>query len=107
MFSSIHERRMQSNGMDEYAVILQIPEDEFFLVYDSPAPEYAREIAVNYLKYHGDDGRPDHISIYHDKPLHLISISLYLHYTDNQHTQSPSENIPELRSHTSSGIPTD
>jgi hypothetical protein len=84
LYNSISERRMQSKGM--YAVILQIPENEYFLVYDSISNAYAKEIVSNYLKYHSDDGRPDDIFIKHDKSGHLVNINMYLYYTDNPHT---------------------
>jgi hypothetical protein len=76
---------MQSKGM--YAVILQIPENEYFLVYDSISNVAANEIVTNYLQYHSDDGRPENIVIKHDKSGHLININLYLYYTDNDHTE--------------------
>lgn len=85
MFNSICERRMQSKGM--YAVILQIPEDEYFTVYDTITDLSAKEIVENYLNYRGDDGRPEKISINHDPTNRLVSINLYLYYTGNDHTE--------------------
>ena len=85
LYNSISERRMPSKGM--YAVILQIPENEYFIVYDSISNAYAEEIVNNYLKYHSDDGRPNDIIIKHDKIEHLVSINMYLYYTDNDHTE--------------------
>lgn len=85
MFSSICERRMQSKGM--YAVILQIPENEYFATYDSISDDAAHEIVTNYLKYRGDDGRADKVEIKQDKAGHIININLYLYYTGNDHTE--------------------
>lgn len=76
---------MQSRGM--YAVILQIPEDEYFNVYDSVSDGAASEIVQNYLNYRGDDGRPDRVTISHDSSSRIVNIHLYLYYTDNDHTE--------------------
>lgn len=84
LYNSINERRMQSLG--NYAVILQIPEDEYFDVYDSISNDAAAEIVRNYLIYRNDDGRPGDISIKHDRDGHIVDINLYLYYTGNDHT---------------------
>jgi hypothetical protein len=85
MFNSICERRMQSLGM--YAVIMQIPEAEYFEVYDTLSDAVAEDIVVNYLRYHGDDGRPSDIKIRHDPTNHVVTINLFIHYTENDHTE--------------------
>lgn len=76
---------MQSKGM--YAVILQIPADEYFNVYDSISESAANEIVKNYLNYRGDDGRPDKIEINHSQHDGIVNIHLYLYYTGNDHTE--------------------
>jgi hypothetical protein len=76
---------MQSRGM--YAVILQIPQDEYFSVYDSINDNAATEIVKNYLYYRGDDGRPEKVKITHNHNDKIVNINLYLYYTGNDHTE--------------------
>jgi hypothetical protein len=55
VFNSIREKRIQREGL--YELTLQIPEDEYFDVYDTVKAEAAREILHNYLMLQQDDAR--------------------------------------------------
>lgn len=54
MYSSIHE--VVREGSD--TVLLAIPEQEYFLSYESLTLESAQELVENYFKYRGRDGIP-------------------------------------------------
>lgn len=84
LLNSIRERRIQRDGL--YEVTLQMPENEYFNVYDSVSYDAAYEILGNYLSYHQDDGRPDGIDIKHNKNGHIVNITANLHYTGNDHS---------------------
>lgn len=86
MLNSIRENRIQRDGL--YEVTLQIPEDDFFFVYDSITVDAAREILDKYLAYHQDDGRPGEINIRHNKNGHVVDITVDMHYTGNDHTDA-------------------
>jgi len=56
MFNEARETRILKDGI--YHLSLQIPEKEFFLVYDNVSENIANEILDHYLKIHQDDGKP-------------------------------------------------
>jgi hypothetical protein len=86
MLSSIRERRIQRDGL--YEVTLQVPEQEYFNVYDTISIEAAHEILGNYLNYHQDDGRPEVVDIKHNKNGHVVDIKVNMHYLGNDHTDA-------------------
>lgn len=86
MLNSIRDNRIQRYGL--YEVTLQMPEDEYFNVYDSISIDAAYEILDKYLDYHQDDGRPEVIDIKHNKNGHIVDIVVNLHYTGNDHTDA-------------------
>lgn len=92
MLNSIRETRLKRE--DLYSVMLEVPEKEYFDIYDSVTDDNAADILQQYMVYHGDDGRYSDLRIQHNKELHIISIFANLHYTENGHTEQ--FNIPHL-----------
>lgn len=86
MLNSIRENRIQRDGL--YEVTLQIPENEYFNVYESVTQDAAYEILDNYMNYHQDDGRPENVNIKHNKNGHVVNIEVDMHYTGNDHTDA-------------------
>lgn len=84
MLDRIRENRIQRDGL--YEITLQVPENEYFIVYDSISSEAAYEILGNYLSYHQDDARPEEVKIVHNKNAHMVNINANLHYTGNDHS---------------------
>lgn len=80
MFNESRENRVYKDGA--YHLTLQIPEDEYFSVYDSVSHNIASEILNHYLKIHRDDGVPNNIDIKHNKNLHYVNIEADLQYKD-------------------------
>jgi hypothetical protein len=87
MINSIRDKRIQRDGL--YQITLQVPEEDYFEVYDGINVEAAQEILGNFLSYHGDDGRPDNVDIKYNTNGHIVDITADLHYTGNDHTQLP------------------
>jgi hypothetical protein len=85
LFNSIREKRIQRDG--QYELTLQIPENEYFDVYDTIKAEAAHEILSNYLTLKQDDGRVGEINISHNKSGHMVKITTELHYIGNDHTE--------------------
>ena len=85
MLNSIRDKRIQRDGL--YELTLQIPEDEYFSIYDTVTIESAHDILTNFLDYHQDDGRPNGVDIRHNKNGHIVNITADLHYTGNEHTE--------------------
>lgn len=85
MFNSIREKRIARDG--QYELTLQIPENEYFDVYDDIKAEAAREILHNYLTLQQDDGSIGEVNINHNKSGHMVKITTDLHYLGNDHTK--------------------
>ncbi|TDT51117.1 hypothetical protein [Fonticella tunisiensis] len=85
MLNSIRDKRIQRDGL--YELTLQIPEDEYFSVYDTVTIESAQDILQQFLDYHQDDGRPDEVDINYNKNGHVVNITANLHYIGNEHTE--------------------
>ncbi|SEF74805.1 hypothetical protein SAMN05660865_00921 [Caloramator fervidus] len=92
MLNRIRERRIQRDGL--YEITLQIPEDEYFSVYDSVTEYNAVEILGNYLMKYQDDARFDNVRIKHNKNGHVVDIKADLHYLKNDHTDASP--IPDM-----------
>lgn len=86
MLNSIREKRLLRDGV--YELTLQIPEDEYFDIYDSIKSETGEEILNNYFIYKQDDGRFEDVSIKHNKNGHIVDITAKVHYTGNDHTEA-------------------
>lgn len=72
---------------DYYNLILEVPEGEYFDIYEDLDKEAARNIVKQYLTYHGDDGRYSDVKIEHNQGTHIVSIHAKLHYDENDHTE--------------------
>lgn len=81
MFNESRETRIATNN--GYHLTLQIPEDEYFLVYDSVSKNIADEILNHYLKIKQDDGQPKNINIKHNKNAHMVNVEADLNYINN------------------------
>ncbi|MCX7641129.1 MAG: hypothetical protein N2Z20_00660 [Elusimicrobiales bacterium] len=92
MLNRIRETRIQRDGL--YEITLQIPEKEYFSVYDSVTEYNAIEILGNYLTKYQDDARFDNVRIKHNKNGHIVDIKAELHYLDNDHTDASP--IPDM-----------
>jgi hypothetical protein len=86
MLNRIRDSRIQRDGL--YELTLQMPENEYFDVYDSLSDDAAAEILGNYLSYHQDDARPEGIEISHNKNAHVVNIGANLHYIGNEHSDN-------------------
>lgn len=84
MLNSIFERRVRHE--DGYDLILEIPEREFYQIYENLDEGSAEEVISTFLEYHQDDGTPSDIEIKHNKNTHIVTISAMLNYLDNDHT---------------------
>lgn len=88
MLDNLFESRIrQENGYD---LRLEIPEKEFYQIYEDLSEKSAEEVVNNFLQYHQDDGRPTDIAIKHNKNSHIVTINAMLNYLDNDHT---AENV--------------
>jgi hypothetical protein len=74
---------------DIYNLILEVPEREYFQIYEDLGSEAAEDILQQYLVYHGDDGRYSDVEIQYNKNTHIVSIHADLRYDDNDHTEMP------------------
>lgn len=92
MLNRIRERRIERDGI--YELTLQIPEDEYFNVYDDVTEYSATEILGNYLTKYQDDARFDNVRIKHNKNGHVVDIKAELRYIDNDHTDASP--IPDM-----------
>lgn len=90
MLNSMVVARERIGGL--YSITLEVPEKEYFDIYEDMDKEAAEDIVKQYLTYHGDDGRFSDVSISHSKGAHVVSIHANLHYEDNDHTEQ--FNIP-------------
>lgn len=92
MLNSIRETRARKNEL--YNIILEIPEDEYFQIYDGLDDKFAEDILNQYMVYHGDDGRYSDVKIQYNKNAHIVNVYANLHYAENDHTEQ--FNIPHL-----------
>ncbi|MDR5657959.1 hypothetical protein RH915_00510 [Serpentinicella sp. ANB-PHB4] len=95
MIDSIFERRIKEPTC--YKLSLEIPEKEYYNVYDEVTQDAAKEILNNFLQYHQDDGRPTDIDIKHSKNDHIVQINSKLDYLGNDHTKE--RDIPDYLNH--------
>lgn len=85
MLNSIREiRTRDENGI--YTLTLEIPEKEFFLVYNDVDIESANDLLKQYLVFRQDDARVDSVDIKYDKNKHIINVVSQLSYLGNDHT---------------------
>jgi len=85
MLNNIREIRTRSNkGL--YNLTLEIPEKEFFQVYDDVNKESAYDIIKKYLIYREDDARPRNTEINYNKGKQIICLNSELHYLENDHS---------------------
>ncbi|WIV10453.1 hypothetical protein [Proteiniborus sp. MB09-C3] len=88
MLNSIREiRRRDDEGI--YTLTLEIPEKEFFLVYNDVDKQSANDLLKQYLIFRQDDARLDTVDIKHDKNNHIINVVSELNYLGNDHTDYP------------------
>jgi len=85
MLDSIFERRIRQE--DGYNVFLDIPEKEFYQVYEDLNENTAQELLNSFLEYRQDDGRPSDIAVKHNKNTHIVTINAKLDYLNNGHTE--------------------
>jgi hypothetical protein len=84
LFENIQDKRVKhEKGYDLY---LQIPEEDYFLIYEYVNYEAAFDILHQFLQIYEDDGRPDIIRVKHDKDNHTVNIKAILRYEGNKHT---------------------
>ncbi len=89
MLNSIREVRVR-NKKGLYDLTLEIPEKEYFLVYNDVNQESAHNIIKQYLVHREDDARPENIAIDYDRNKHMVSLTSELHYLENDHTDYSS-----------------
>jgi len=87
MLNSILDKRVRKDqGYDLY---LEIPEKEYFNVYEDVTEGNASNIVDIFLEHYQDDGRPEMIKVNYDKNNHKINIRATLSYEGNDHTAHP------------------
>ena len=72
---------------DLYSITLEVPEKEYFEIYEDIDSNAGEDILKQYMTYHGDDGRYSDVGIKHDKGAHVVSIAAKIHYLGNDHTE--------------------
>lgn len=88
MLNSIREiRTRDEKGI--YTLTLEIPEKDFFLVYNDVDNQSANDLLKQYLIFRQDDARLASVSIEHDKNNHIVNVISELNYLDNEHTDYP------------------
>ncbi|SCG83070.1 hypothetical protein DW1_1499 [Proteiniborus sp. DW1] len=88
MLNRIREiRTRDKDGI--YTLTLEIPEKEFFLVYNDVDNESANDLLKQYLIFRQDDARLTSVDIKHDKNNHMINVVSELNYLGNDHTDYP------------------
>lgn len=86
MLNSILDRRVKKEH--GYNLYLEMPEQEYFNVYESVNEKDARNILDLFLEYHQDDGRPQNINVSHNKNNSMVNINAFLSYEGNDHTDA-------------------
>ncbi|SHK43175.1 hypothetical protein [Tepidibacter formicigenes] len=85
MFTNIKEMRdKKENGT--YNLTIEIPEKDFFKVYNSVNNNVANDLIRQYLVDVQDDARFDNVKIKHNKNRHTIRLTSELNYYGNEHT---------------------
>jgi len=84
MLDFIRETRAVKNGL--HNIILEIPEETYMTFYKNVDVNYARDILIQYLKYHQDDARASDIKIEHNRDANTVNIYANLHYIGNEKT---------------------
>ena len=88
MLNRIRETRTRDEkGI--YTLTLEIPEKEFFLVYNDVDNESANDLLKQYLIFRQDDARLATVDINHDRNNHMINVVSELNYLGNDHTDYP------------------
>ncbi len=88
MLNRIRETRTRDeDGI--YTLTLEIPEKEFFLVYNDVDNESANDLLKQYLVFRQDDARLATVDIKHDKNNHMVNVVSELNYLGNDHTDYP------------------
>ena len=72
---------------DCYNVTLELPEKEYFDIYEDLDKEAAEDIVKQYMAYHGDEARYSDVSIEHLKGDHIVAVNAKFHYDKNDHTE--------------------
>lgn len=85
MLNSVREIRIR-DGKELYHLKLEIPEEEYFQIYNDIDSDIAKDILSQYLLRRQDDGRLENIQIKHDKKNHTVNLTTELHYLENDHT---------------------
>jgi len=87
LLNSILDRRVRKDkGYDLY---LEIPQNEYFNVYEDVTEDNARNIVDLFLEHYQDDGRPQMVKVNYDKNNNSINIRVALSYEGNDHTEHP------------------
>ena len=87
MINSILDRRVRKDhGYDLY---LEIPQNEYFNVYENVTEENARNIVDLFLEHYQDDGRPNMVKVNYDKNNNSVNIRATLSYEGNDYTEHP------------------
>lgn len=80
MFENIFETVIKGSNTE----FLNIPEEDYFLSYDSITYDAAEDITQNYFRMKGKDGEPRVIDINFDSNAHVVKIALEVKY-DRDH----------------------
>ncbi len=70
------ENMVETDIIGTNTVYLSIPEEDYFLSYESVTMNAAEEITRNYFLFRGREGRPSVKDISFDEPLHRVKITL-------------------------------
>lgn len=87
MINSILDRRVRKDS--GYDLYLEVPESEYFNVYEDVTEDNARNIVDLFLEHYSDDGRPKMVKVNYDKNNNSINIRVALSYEGNDYTEHP------------------
>ncbi|ERI90257.1 hypothetical protein JK636_05390 [Clostridium sp. YIM B02515] len=89
------ENIMETTVMGSNIVFLNIPEEDYFLSYDSVTREAAQEITSNYFLMRAREGVPKVKDIQFDEPSHRVKITLEVDLEDNNYSGLKGYKVPD------------
>jgi len=89
------ENIMETTIVGSKTVYLNIPEEDYFLTYETVTREAANEITQNYFLMRGREGRPEVKDVEYDEPSHRVKITLEVDLKDNQYSGLKGYAVPD------------
>jgi hypothetical protein len=89
------ENIMETTIVGSNTVYLNIPEEDYFLSYETVTREAANEITNMYFLMRAREGRPEVKDIVFDEPSHRVRITLAVDLEDNKYTDLEGYSVPD------------